>query len=219
MDKIVLCVGDSLGMPRQGVPFCKTWYYRIISHKTNYCFVNDFRRALTTNELSSEDFLENYSPQVIILQVGIVDCAPRYYKNNSLLIKLINVGPDFIRDKFWRLTKRFKTRVPDNADVLVDQFKTNLEGYIQRCEKELVEKLIIIKIPRPSKPMLNKNPMILRSIEIYNEIIQTLAFEGKLFVIDPLGDGADDNYIEDGYHLSELGSQKVFNSLLPLIEL
>ncbi|MCX8492312.1 MAG: SGNH/GDSL hydrolase family protein [Cyclobacteriaceae bacterium] len=210
-------MGDSLGMPRQGVPFCETWYYRIIKHKTNYCFVNNFRRALTTNELSAEDFLENYSPQIVILQVGIVDCAPRYYKNNSLLVKLINVGPDFIRNKFWKLTKRFKSRISENADVSVDQFKSNLDSYIKRCERELMEKLIIIKIPAPSEALLQKNPKIRESIEAYNEVINSIKFNGQFMVIDPLRDGSNDDYIEDGYHLSKLGSQKIFNCLAPLL--
>ena len=58
--KIVLCNGDSLGMPRENVLFEDTWFFRLSNSlpKEKFYFINNFRRANTTNALVSKDFLD-----------------------------------------------------------------------------------------------------------------------------------------------------------------
>lgn len=213
MNKLVLCVGDSLGMPRSDVSFFDTWYYKLSSTKNEYYFVNNFRRALTTNELISPDFLENYRPSIVILQVGIVDCAPRIFKKDSLIPKIVNRLPAFIKNLFWITLKRYKKRTPKNSDVSLEDFSLNLNNYLKRCELCMVEKVIIIKIQKPGSNMVRKNKNIYKSIQSYNYIIDSLEFKGDLCVIDPLGDAVDSDYISDGYHLNSNGFDKVFNKL------
>lgn len=214
MDKIVLCVGDSLGMPRQGVSFLDTWFYRLLKVKSNYYFLNNFRRALTTNELESRDLLENYCPNIVILQVGIVDCAPRYFKRNSLFIKIINRSPSPLRNLFWKAVKRLMRRKLSKCDVPPDTFKDNLLKYLKRCENCGVEKLIVLKIPTPSKPMIDSNPQIINSIRVYNEILQSMNYSRELILIDLLENSNENDFIEDGYHLSKQGFERVFDSLV-----
>lgn len=136
--KIVLCNGDSLGMPRENVSFQNSWYFKLANYNftKNYLFVNNFRRAFSTSELSSKDFLENYLPNIVILQVGIVDCAPRLYKTNTVLIKIINRIP-YVSTIFWQLSKRFKKRSLANADVSLELFRNNIIDYLIRC-KEII---------------------------------------------------------------------------------
>lgn len=215
--KIVLCNGDSLGMPRENVRFKYTWYFKLSNSfsPNEYYFINNFKRANTTNSLVSRDSLENYSPNIIILQLGIVDCAPRLYQSNSLIIKIVNRAPLYIKKYFWKVSKKIKKRSILNADVDLKKFENNITNFLDRCKILGVERCIIIKIQKPGKIMIDKNPEIIRAVNLYNTIYDNME---KIYnfvkVIDPLKDGNDDFYINDGYHVNTQGFKKVYESLI-----
>ncbi len=214
--KIVLCNGDSLGMPRENVRFKDTWYFNLSNSfsQNEFYFINNFKRANTTNSLVNRDALENYNPNIIILQLGIVDCAPRLYKTNSLLVKIVNRSPLFIKKNFWKVSKKIKKRSILNADVNLKKFEKNITNFLDRCKILEVEKCIIIKIQKPGKIMINKNPEIIKAVNLYNTIFDHME---KIYdfvtVINPLKDGNDDFYIIDGYHVNKIGFNKVYEEL------
>lgn len=213
--KVILFNGDSLGMPREGIAFDQTYYYllsQIYSGQAH--LVSNFRRAATTSLLNSKDSLEIYQPNIVILQLGIVDCAPRFYKTNSYLLKVVNRLPEIVKTIFWKTTKVIKKRSIKNADVSLSSFEFNLRSYLVRCEREKVERCIIILIQKPGTNMLLKNPNLLDSIGLYNERIIKCALEFNFVkCIDPLRESTDDDYVEDGYHLKSSGFNRVFESL------
>lgn len=213
--KIVLCNGDSLGMPRENVSFQNSWYFKLAKDNThkNYFFVNNFRRAFNTSELLSKDFLENYDPSIVILQVGIVDCAPRLYKNKSILIKIINRLP-LTSKAFWWVSKRVKKRSIDNADISLELFRKNMINYLTRCEETKIKQCIIIKIQTPGSAMTKKNPDIIKAVKLYNNIFDDVSAQFNFVtIISPLDSGNNEDYLEDGYHVNEKGFQKVYNQL------
>lgn len=211
-------MGDSLGLPRNQVPFQMTWLYKLSCKYDNIVFVNGFKRELTSNGLSSLDSLENYSPDTVILQLGIVDCAPRYFRKQALFPKIINHMPKVVSSFYWKWHKKMNKRKLKNAFVNKDKFKANLEKYLSRCMKNKVDDIVIIKIQKPGKNMLDKNPSILEAVESYNMIIANLETKFKCHIIDPLCSGDDKHYVDDGYHLNENGFDQVMNELLPLID-
>ena len=81
----ILCIGDSLTLPRNGVNYEDTWFYLIKQNFLNFEFISSFKRAITSNILNEHDSLELYSPDYAIIQLGIVDCAPRLIKEASLI--------------------------------------------------------------------------------------------------------------------------------------
>lgn len=212
--KIVLCIGDSLGMARTELPFISTWYYLMANKFPDYFFVNNFRRALTTKELLKKDALENFAPNIVIVQIGIVDCAPRYFKANSLFPKIINRFPQLIKNTFWKYFKKNNQRKNKFADVSPNNFRLNLINYFERCKRTNIEKAIVILIQKPGNEMIKKNPTILKNIQLYNSIILEI-IENYTFieVANPLCDTKDSDYISDGYHLSIEGALKVFEEL------
>jgi acyl-CoA thioesterase-1 len=217
--KIVLCVGDSLGLPRLELSFIKTWYFLLASKYTNFIFVNNFHRALTTKELFNKDFLENYNPNIVVLQVGIVDCAPRYFKQGSIFPKIINKMPEKIKFFFWIYLKKIKKRKNKLSDVLPNEFKLNLINYFDRCLKNGVEKLVIILIQKPGILMIKKNPTIIQNIDLYNSIVLDIIKEYDFIqIINPLSDAEELNYISDGYHLSNIGAIKVYEDLIKIFK-
>jgi acyl-CoA thioesterase-1 len=218
MKKSILIVGDSLGLPRENISYDKTWPYKLTSTLEEYHVICKLQRALTTIMINSGvyfDWLEFYTPSDVILQVGIVDCSPRYLKNGGFLMRLIGIAPTFIKSQVWKLIKRFRHRSSSNADVSIEDFEKNLLRYINRCEKINVERIFIVKIAKSGNAMIKQNPEVLKQIELYNKVIDELVAGKKKCIIIPELAAADDTYfLEDGYHLNEYGNEQLFKGIM-----
>lgn len=217
--KKVLCIGDSLGLPRPGVSYEQTWFAMLQNHYQNeFCFIPSFRRALTSADIASVDNLEIYNPQIVILQVGIVDCAPRLFKRNSKLIFIINRAPSLIKSVFWRIAKKIRQRKLSNADVSISEFKENLSRYLDRCQQIKTEKVVLISIQNPGSTMLKNNPELLQAIQLYNNILSEMVHLYQFVIkIDPLRNASNTFYVEDGYHLNELGAKAIFENIKEIL--
>ena len=218
----ILIVGDSLGLPRINLPYSQTWPFLLSSKLTNYHFVLKLQRALTSKIINSgvsEDWLEFYCPQYVILQLGIVDCSPRYIKNGGLLMKFLSLLPQILKSFFWILIKKSFKRSSKNADINIKDFQNNIEKYISRCEDIGVERIFIIKIAKSGSSMVKQNPNILDQIDSYNKIIEKISYEKNNYTIISSLEKANDNYfLEDGYHLNEYGNKQVFQEIVKHFE-
>ena len=217
MSENILIVGDSLGLPREEMPYKKTWPFLMANSLQSYHFIFKIQRALTTQMLHLgmfQDWLEYYTPKDVIMQVGIVDCAPRYLKKSGLKMKLLGVSPGFIKNSAWKLIKK-SGRSAKYADVSIEEFEANLLKYISRCEKANVERIFFIKIARPGTAMIKSNPGVIKQVELYNTIYDKIAVSNKkCIVISDLAQADDNYFLEDGYHLNEYGNNILFQSIL-----
>lgn len=227
--KKILAIGDSLALPGHGNSYEDTWIYLLKSRFSEYDFITYFKRQLTTDVLVSmgggekgvdkapkgSDCLEFYSPDLVILQLGIVDCAPRLFKPNSLEMKVLNNLPEGLRNAYIRIMKKLRKRDVSKAYVTPERFRNNLVTYFNRCKKAGVQKVIYISICVPDENMTSKNPDIQQVVEHYNRIIDE---QKKMFPfvisVDPL-DSRHYEYeiFEDGYHPNQKGNEMVFKSL------
>ena len=221
--KRVLCIGDSLGLPRTEMAYENTWYSILTKRLPNFEYIPRFQRAMTTNFLvkdNSADYLENFKPNILIMQIGIVDCAPRYLPESSIVVKIINRLPVGLNNLFWKFWKKTKKRTPKYANVLPPNFRKNLFDFFTRCNKTGVEKVVVIKIAMPGTQMVNRNSEIINQVNHYNSIYHSLAEEFELItLIDPLASGKDDSFIEDGYHLSGRGAQLITRDLIQVLSI
>ena len=148
MKKTCLIVGDSLGLPRDEVDYFNTWPYLVQLRDKHYHFVLKFQRALTSkylNEDQKRDWLEFYKPSIVILQLGIVDCAPRIIKKRSTLFRYISVMPAKLRSMICRYIKSNMPREARKCNVRINDFKSNIKDYLTRCGEAGVENIYIIK--------------------------------------------------------------------------
>lgn len=221
--KRVLCIGDSLGLPRAGVEYDETWFVRLKREIPEYEFISFFHRNATTQILSCGgdygDTLLYYHPQVIILQLGICDCAPRYFRTTSLIYKLLYRMPEVLKKNVWRAVKLLKKRKLTCTDVSEKQFCLNLINYIDLCKKNGVEKIIVIKIAIPASAMVQKNPLIITAINRYNRIYDNLSlrFPSLVSIINPLHTGDASGFVADGYHPNSLGNKLIMDEIIRVL--
>ena len=213
----ILCVTDSLGLPRNGVLYESTWYYKLSHYFHNIDFSPKLQRSLTSEDILNADFSDFYNPNIVILQIGICDCAPRLYKRKRLFwIVLERV----FRGYFYKIIKKIRTRTPERADVSFEAFVRNINNYYNLLKKNSNFKLLVIILIGASDDVniSNKSPYFHDNIKKYNSVLHSYNKYDDVVVIDPLGGLTKEFFVEDGYHLNHLGNDVVFNKLKVIID-
>lgn len=223
----VLVIGDSNIYPRRGDRYQDMWVARlkrVMSHAdfivleaggrtTEFLVLYPQEMADGTIEYSPSS-LEAFEPHLVIVQLGIVDCAPRYFRRFES--KVIGNLPAVVRKPMIALAKKIRSRRHDRAYVSAPAFEANVSRYLERCERAQVARVILIGIPLPDMRGLGHNPQLKVAVENYNRILARLAAaRAKVDFIDPLRPEAAESalYVEDGYHLSPHGHAVVFGAI------
>ena len=229
----IFCIGDSLALPGHNNSYEDTWFCLLKKAFPENDIISFFQRALTTNILhepgggegkpgsfpAGADLLEHYMPGVVIMQLGIVDCAPRYISRGSVTAKIIGRSPAFFQTIFYSLIKMMRRRSSKYADVPPERFMSNMERFLQRCSNAGVLQVIVIDICTPGIHMLEKNPGIMESTKQYNAIMHSMQSKFPiLHFIDPLNAGRHgDTIFEDGYHPNPAGNHIVFEEIAKVL--
>ena len=224
----ILCVGDSLGLPREGVAYEDTWFYELVNKYREDHFIYKFKRGLTSEYLIGlygkeykGEFSSFYMPDVVIMQSGIVDCAPRYINDYKGIGKIISRISKFLRIEtlFWRIVKIINKRSSRHCYVKFEDFKRNINQYINELISLGVRKIIIVKIGIPSEKIQERSVELVSCINKYNSVYDELAdqYEKTIAVINPLGSGDESLYI-DGYHTNKKGANLVFEDLCQVLD-
>jgi len=213
----VLILTDSMALPRPEVHYEKTWICSLKNEVPHHDIISISFRNLTTRYLSegwAGDSLEFYSPDIVILQLGVVDCAPRYFISKSIFKRILSILPFFIRSIIIKLVKFFFQRKNKYSEVMLPRFDQNIYDYLIRCKLSNVRKVIIIAIGNISDTVANKSPNFRSAISIYNSVFYK--YENLfpfLTVVNPLN-SSNDLHFCDGYHPSEKGHKVILNSIL-----
>ena len=216
----ILCIGDSLSLPGHGNKYEDTWFFLLKRALKKIEFISYFRRASTTRELinlggDGSDCLEIYNPEVVILQLGVVDCAPRLIVPKSISYYLLKLIPYRLHKVYIALLKKVKIRKSKKVYVKKKNFQKNIESYLRRCITAKVRKVIIIGICYPDSRIIDKSPYFVKNVTEYNAIYIEM---GKKYdfvkVIFPLNAAKHlKNIYDDGYHPNKYGNALVFKSL------
>lgn len=224
----IVCIGDSLALPGHLNTYEDTWFYHLKKIFPADDFISYFRRELTSDVLVSlgggeagvdkwpngADCLEAFLPEVVIIHLGIVDCAPRLlHKVESFFLPRL---PQKAASLYITAVKTMRSRSVKRVLVPLERYRSNFERYFERCTKNEVQKVILVQIPHPDKKMVDKNTDIITNVNAYNEILA--AFGNKydfVEVVNPLDSRAHQVEIfEDGYHPNSLGHTLIVNELV-----
>ncbi|MCD4498931.1 SGNH/GDSL hydrolase family protein [Chromobacterium vaccinii] len=218
----VLIVADSLALPRDDVAYEHTWPGMLEERLPAITWINRAQRLSTSERLNDEgnqgaDCLEFYHPDLVVLQLGICDCAPRVlHKRTAAYVYRLPFGLG------WRLSSWLETwrgRKASNCLVPLAAYERNLRDYLMRAAAQDV-RVIALSTPPTSRLMASKNPLIGQQIDAYNEVLGHLEVDfPHLRVLSPFLDAAliDELFVDDGYHLNEQGARRIAAALEPLV--
>ncbi len=217
--------GDSLGLPRLKptiISYKDIWPFLLESklrNKNINCVVlNHSERSRTLPKFlkNFQDIVSIWEPDILIIQIGIVDCAPRLFSEREH--KFLNSG--FIH---WRIARAIINFASKHRRQIIKlrswvrytplkKFKMSLQN-LGKILSNVNFKTIILPI-MPSFPShIYRSPGYNESVEKYNE--EWKLFCEKYFHIfinleDVInGFKLEDLLLEDGHHLSKLGHQRI----------
>jgi hypothetical protein len=204
-------------MPRESdvktITYSDTWP-AITSLKYSRQVINFSDRArdsfsLKESQLSYEIKLS--LADLVVLQVGIVDCMPRLF--SKLEKKALSCLPSRVSN--YIINNRSKSRarilarqINPRTAVSREEFAENLNYF--RLSVEENKKILFIPIITNSEKMDIKSPGHIDLVKDYNRIARNTA--GVVFIESIIERSKDDPAIffhEDGYHLSCFGNKEV----------
>lgn len=216
----ILCIGDSLGLPREGCEYENTWFYKLQKRYADVEFVDMFERSLLIKKACDnfDSYYSFYSSEVVIIQTGVCDCAPRYFNEKKATARiarsvLSRIG---LSNFFWKVVKR-KGRKPDCVYTPLTSFSIGFNTLLEKFLENGVKKIIVIKIGHAAESVLKRNPYFNSNVDIYNNEIEKICRAHNVVVIHPLHK-VDDRLFVDGYHCNAQGMDIVFTSLTEEIE-
>lgn len=212
--KKVLVLTDSLGMPRikpELIDDEQCWAYRLADrHALDFRFRVVSVPGLDTNQLVAlvDDYYQAIDADVVIIQVGIVDCYPRAVKKTelSLLLRM----PSFLSRFVHRWVKRNYAKLIARRGIRYvqpAQFATNLQCIRQKFPRSEV---FVVPIAPPSAAYVSKNPCIEAAVEQYNATL--LASFSNGFLAECYPAQARNIFLSDNHHLNAMGNDYVFKA-------
>ncbi|QCK15921.1 SGNH/GDSL hydrolase family protein [Mangrovivirga cuniculi] len=208
MVKRILVFTDSLGLPRELPETCEfeeTWPYLLkevfLVHQVSIGggTIGDLLRQVSYHKM--------FKPDIVIIQSGIVDCAPRSLKHFELdLIKRIpfisNVLLKLIKKNSKSLRKIRKTSYTSPED-----FKEK-NGRIKMSLKD--SNIYALSILPASEKYEKKVPGITQSIAKYNSILKELYLDKFI----DLNDIPREFIMSDSIHLNSKGQRYIYKLIL-----
>lgn len=215
----ILIIGDSTSLPREEVKYICTWPYLIQKLFPTFTIENNSMWGNTTGCLEGKNSLEWYNPEIVIIQLGIVDCAPRLLSNFER--KILSALPSRVGKGYSIINKLFRKRSLKKAYISANQFKKNIENFISRAENIDVRKIFFISILDSGEKYANKNPKAQEAIDMYNNILINCIEKSDIceFVkIKDINEKVDEHTLKDGFHYNDIGHGLVCLALKERIE-
>lgn len=223
----VVALSDSLSLPRPGLSWEDTWPSRLYEDLRQLGLdaevINFGRRRRTVDTLTGPDFeqlVEFVEPDIVVLQVGIVDCSPRVFSRRSRDLLNHRYFPARLRD--WLVARRSAKRASIVAKdplakvyVPPSTFRRTLEAFAARLEAlPRVPALVVIPIVAAPEVLESKSPGHRSNVDLYNRHLQEVsARRGWTWLAtDALG-SVPAPFDADGYHLSAAGNRALASVL------
>lgn len=211
MRRLVLFT-DSLAMPREEPEvtlFEDTYPYLL---RKDFEVFQFSKGGGIIKEFVEQTFYYNqYRPDKIILQIGIVDCAPRafskleedIFRSNIVLAKFRSL---LSKTKMTKLIRRLRQR----SWTKTKDYKRYCEFFVSKFPNAEVYALSIV----PTSPGYEKQvPGISKKIEEYNCILKEVFRQNMIDLSNIPAEGI----MSDHHHLTKEGHQYVYKSIIEAI--
>lgn len=205
--KRILILSDSLGLPRDNPELCSyeaTWpillkEYGNLIHQVSI-------GGATSGELLAQIFYHKmFKPDITIVQVGIVDCAPRFATKYELaILKKMSIAGKWL----LKLMNKKSVRAFRNITYVSPRiFEYNISEILKRLDNSDLYFLSILPASADYEQVL---PGINTNISKYNRILERVSGERYIDLSTiPLN-----GVMSDGHHLNAIGHAFIANELL-----
>ena len=202
----LLIITDSLGLPRptpEVVNYNQTWCSLISDRfKTHQLSIG----GATIVDLKSQiNYLKMYEPDLIVVQCGIVDCAPR----------ALTKYESYVLNKYSFTRKLLKWCSPWILKLLRKRGRTytnevSFRGVVKKFRIEFGEKMYWIGIVPSAKEYEVKVPGVSENIKKYNKILKEELGTNLLDVSEML----PEHIMSDFHHLNVAGHKYIAEKLI-----
>lgn len=232
--KTITIITDSLAMPRvegdEKIYIQQTWP-KLLAQKlgNEYVFAEFKERARDTDSLNLvqvfNESIVNVRPDLLIIQIGIVDCAPRIISKKEHQILNRFYFPKRLRNLIIQQRKKNKQRILRKGALLKvyvspETFKNNLDKFI-KASLAIRPTLNILLIPilGDLEKLDSISSGYYSNIQKYNKILSELENGNNIIVPENWMNemNSSENYCTDGYHLNEMGHLKLSQKIVNLI--
>lgn len=216
--KTLMIIADSVAMPRPELrsAYEETWPSLLKQAMPDWNIIENCRGGRTSAELLNllNTSVLYYKPDILLIQLGIVDCAYRALLPQELeLLEKFPLLPHLTRP----LVKYFHhgiTKLRRRNLISADDFYGHIVRFLQRLGNAQTIVYFIGILP-PGKYMVNKNFGVRQNIMNYNKILRHLNYS-NCFIDTSALDG--DCLLPDGHHLSVEGHKKMASLILERLE-
>ena len=216
----IVVMADSLAMAREGettTAFEATYPYlldqslrRRLQSEAPLVIERGMRRRTIEYVLDEwYELVDLRQPEVVVVHVGIVDCAPRVFLRRERQF-VENLRPALLRESILRNVHRHRraiVKMRNRAYVPVDRFNALVGQVVAKAKESKLRSLVMVNIITPPGEMEERSPGFIRNVRIYNEILETHAQADGVHLIDMDGmikaAGGVEQFTVDGIHLNE----------------
>jgi len=155
--------------------------------------------------------VELRKPQIVIVHVGIVDCAPRVFLRREASF-VANIRFARLRDRIFKFTHDHRRRIVQfrrRVYVPLARFERLVQKVVEKAREAEVQSLVFINIIRPPDSVEERSPGFQSNVIAYNQVLQEQTKHPFVSLIDlnrlVHDDGGSDALTVDGIHLNERG--------------
>jgi lysophospholipase L1-like esterase len=235
----ILILADSLALPREDVgsddllevtyPFLLDQSFRArFGSAAPLIFERGMRRRTIEYVIDEwNEQVELRKPDVVIIHVGIVDCAPRVFLRREGSF-VANIKFSWLRNRILKFThdhRRAIVQFRRKVYVPLPRFERLVQTVVQKAQETNVKSLVFINIIRPPDSVEERSPGFQNNVIAYNQVLQEQAKHSFVTLIDlnrmVEEGGGPQKLTVDGIHLNEHGhlllAEKLEQFLLPMV--
>lgn len=220
----IVIMADSLAMPRQkeegDIPFEATYPYLLDSALRNEALeaspviIERGMRRRTIEYVLDEWFelVELRNPDVLIVHVGVVDCAPRIFlRRERRFVESFRLA--FVRKAildFVHKHRRSIIRMRPRVYVPEERFSRLVGEVVAKASQAKMKSVIFINIITPPAALEDRSPGFIENVRRYNEILKSHCTGlAQLIDVDAIvrANGGPEQMTTDGIHINRTGHQ------------
>lgn len=236
----ITILADSLGLPRDDVgvgDYFEVTYTYLLDQSLKARFGSRAPMLIEkgTRRRTVEYVLDDWNeevelkkPQILIIHVGIVDCAPRVFLRREYNF-VAGLRFTWVRKRILKFAHDHRRRIIETRRkvyVPLARFEKLVDEVVQRAQRDQVRLLLFINILSPPDAIEARSPGFQRNVDLYNQVLSRQTQHPHVELLDLNGivqaEGGTEALTIDGIHLNERGHKLLLRELekhvMPLVE-